>query len=75
MNTVQDQQAGKIWIAQLAYAERILQNFGMENAKLVNMPISVSTKLVKALNDCDDDIDQHMYQSAVGSLLLLSTKT
>ena len=35
---------------------------------------AAGTKLVKA-DDCDDDIDRQMYQSAVGSLLFLSTKT
>lgn len=37
-----------------------MHKFGMENAKSINMPAGVGTKLVKVLNDCDDDIDQYM---------------
>ena len=47
----------------------------MENARAVNIPIDVGTKLVKATEDCDDEVDKMLYQSAVGSLIFLSTKT
>jgi len=46
----------------------------MENAKAVSTPVDPSTKLVKTTEDCED-VDQGLYQSAVGSLLHLSTRT
>ena len=74
VSIVQNHKAGNIWIGQPTYTENILMKFAVENAKAVNTLTAAGTKLVKA-DDCDDDIDQQMYQSAVGSLLFLSTKT
>jgi len=74
VNIVQDQRTGNVWIGQPTYAESILQRFGMENAKTVSTRVDPSTKLVKATEECED-VDQGLYQSAVGSLLYLSTRT
>ena len=71
---IQDQTNGKNWIGQQAYTEGLLQRFGMENAKPVSTPVDVGTKLVKAIEETDL-VDQRLYQSAVGSLLYLSTGT
>ncbi len=46
----------------------------MENSKPVATPVDINTKLVKPLDD-DEGIDQTRFQSAVGSLLYLSTRT
>ena len=46
----------------------------MDNSKPVETPVEIGTKLVKA-NDGENLIDQELYQSAVGILLYLSTKT
>ena len=64
---------GEVWIGQQAYTKKLLQKFGMENFKPVSNPVNTNTKLVKKMDD--DSIDQRMYQTAVGSLLYLSTKT
>ena len=74
MKVVQDQKTGNVWIGQPAYAESVLQKFGMESANPVNTPIDPSTKLVKTTEDIDI-VDQRLYQSVVGSLLYLSTGT
>ena len=46
----------------------------MENSKPFTMPVDVGLKLVKAVDD-NKKINQAKYQSAVGSLLYLSTRT
>ena len=74
MKIVQDQKTGNVWIGQPAYAQSVLQKFGMESAKPVNTPINPGMKLVKTTEDLDT-IDQGLYQSAVGSLLYLSIGT
>ena len=71
---IQDEEDGKVWIGQPAYAESILQKFSMENAKPVSTPVDTGTKLVKATEE-SDSVDQALYQSAVGSLLYLSIGT
>ena len=46
----------------------------MDNSKPVGTTVEIGTKLVKA-KDRDNLVDQELYQSAVGILLYLSTKT
>ena len=74
VNIVQDSNTGEVCIGQPAYAANLVQKFGMEHAKAVNTPVDVSMKLVKASEE-DECVDQKCYQSAVGSLLYLSTAT
>lgn len=66
--------AGEIWIGQPTYTLEILQKFGMEDSKSVATPVEAGRKLVKVSEDCEL-VNIEMYQSAVGSLLYLSTKT
>ena len=61
-------------IGQSAYTEHIVQRFGMENAKAVLTPVDTSSPLVQVM-ETSEDTDQFLYQSAVGSLLYLSTRT
>ena len=69
-----DSETGDIWMGQDAYTRNVLQNFGMENSKPTNTPVDVSVKLTKATDE-DETVYPHLYQSAVGSLLHLSTRT
>ena len=71
---LQDEQTGNVWIGQPAYVESVLKKFGMDNSKPVSTPIDPSTKLTKATED-EQSVDQHLYQSAIGSLLYLSGGT
>ena len=76
----QNQKSGEVWIGQPAYTRSllrtrsILQRFDMEKAKTASTPVDTSIKLVKATED-SSSVDQQLYQSAVGSLLYLSTGT
>ena len=74
MKIVQDEATGSVWIGQPAYTESILKKFGMENAKISPTPVDPNNKLVKA-TEADEPFDQHIYQSAIGSLLYLSVAT
>ena len=73
MNITKNQNGG-VWIGQPVYTQDILEKFGMSNAKPVSTPVDTSMKLVKATDD-SDEVDQGLYQSAVGSLLYLSSRT
>ena len=63
-----------IWIGQPVYTQRVLDKFGMDQAKPVSTPVDANAKLVKTSED-EETIDQVKYQSAVGSLLYLSMWT
>ena len=54
------------------FTESILQKNGMEEAKSVKIPVSANSKLLKA-SDESETVHQNLYQSAVGSLLYLTT--
>ena len=74
VKVIQDRKKGTIWIGQPVYTENILQKFGMENAKPISTPVAVNTKLMLKTED-SEYFDKETYQSAVGSLLYLSTRT
>ena len=67
VNITQNQK-GDVWIGQPVYTQDILTKFGMSEAKPVSTPVDTGTKLVKAMDD-SSEVDQGLYQSAVGSLL------
>ena len=56
------------------YVDKVLLKYGMEDAKSVSTLVDVSFKLVQPV-DGEELFEQCMYQSAVGSLLYLSTGT
>ena len=45
---VQDDSIGEEWIGQPAYTNKLLEKFGMEDAKSVATPCDANNKLVKA---------------------------
>jgi hypothetical protein len=62
----------EVWIGQPLYIESILKKFGMDMAKAISTPVDACTKLQKATPQCER-VDPVLYQSAVGSLLYIST--
>ncbi len=48
--------------------EKLLKRFNMDDCKPVETPVDVSCKLVKATDE-EVNMDQQLYQSAVGSLM------
>ncbi|SMN02585.1 hypothetical protein SPONN_1431 [uncultured Candidatus Thioglobus sp.] len=74
VQVIQDEEKGTIWIGQPTFTESILQKYGMCEAKPVKTPVCVNSKLLKASEE-SELTDQSLYQSAVGSLLYLATRT
>ena len=64
---------GKIWIGQPAYTTEVLKRFQMENSKPTATTIDTGAKLTKATED-SKLFNQELHQSAIGSLLYLSTR-
>ena len=74
VNIVQD--VGKFFINQSTYAKALFQKFGFENCKPVSTPVDISMGAVLEKSSDEAELfDRELYQSAVGSLLYLSTKT
>jgi hypothetical protein len=63
-----------IILSQSSYIERMLERFSMDQCKPVPTPVDPNVKLVKA-DEESELVDVTLYQSAVGSLLYLSTRT
>ncbi len=74
MKIIQDESSGDVWIGQPAYTDKVIRKYGMQDAKCVSTPVDSSNKLVKS-EDGEERFDRSVYQSAVGSLLYLSTGT
>ena len=68
------QNDGKIFINQAAYTNMLLTKFNFDNCKPVSTPADLSSNLEKAADD-SDLFDVEKYQSAVGGLLYLSSRT
>ena len=71
---IQELENGTIWIGQQTYTQDLLIRFKMDKCKPVDTPIDASSKLRKT-EEGETTCDRALYQSAVGSLLYLSTKT
>ena len=71
---VQDHKRGTVWMGQPTFTESVLQKYGMSEAKSVKTPVSINSKLLEASEECEL-VDQVLYQSAVGSLLYLATRS
>ena len=69
-----DETSCKLWLGQDVYCANFLKKFGMYDCKPVDSPVDTSVKL--HTSTCKSDItNKELYQSCVGGLLYLSTKT
>ena len=73
VKVIQNHGTGEIWIGQSTYAKELLTKFIMEESKPAETLVDIGTKLLKA--EEENCYDREKYQSAVGSLLYLSTRT
>ena len=77
VKVVQSKNLNSIWIGQPSFTKTLLKRFGMEQSNPTATPFDVGTKLLKkgANEVVSDDVDTQLYQSAVGSLMYLATRT
>jgi len=68
------QKMGEIFLSQSYYIEKMLVKFNMDQCKPIDTPADSNSHLTASEND-NDLVDSHLYQSAVGCLLYLATKT
>ncbi|XP_062029072.1 uncharacterized protein LOC133745095 [Rosa rugosa] len=59
-----------IFLSQTKYAENLIKKFGIESKKVVNNPMSTTTKLSE--DPHGKSIDSTLYRSMIGSLLYLT---
>ena len=74
VKVIQKFDKGEIWIGQPSFTKELLKKLQMAECKQVETPSDPSMKLTKR-NDNEDEFDKVKYQSAVGSLLYLSTRS
>ena len=74
VQVIQDHDKGTMWIGQSQYTDTILKKFGMDQSKSIRTPVNTNLKLRKSTEE-SELADEVLYQSAVGSLLYLSTRT
>ena len=64
----------KIFLEQSNFTETLLEKFDFTNAKPISTPVDTSMKLYKS-GENEENFNTEIYQSAVGALLFLSTRT
>ena len=75
MEIHRDTKNGKPWLSQEKYVEKILQTFGMDKVKVVNIPLSSHYKIYLGL--CLSNVEENKYVSrvpytnVVGSMIYL----
>ena len=61
MDIFRDRRNGKMWLSQEKYIEKILLRFGMNNVKLVSVPVASHFKLSSSL--CPNTNEEKEYMS------------
>ena len=73
MEIERDRNGGKLYLTQKSYIEKVLERFGMKNAKPVSTPFAAHFKLSTSLSPKSDNEKRYMarvpYSSAVGSMM------
>ena len=71
----QDHANDCIWMHQQQYVHRILNRYGLGEAKMYATPIDTCTHLKKRDNNLEEGVDPLTYQSKVGSLMYVAVAT
>ena len=74
VKVIQNLSTGEIWIGQPNFTKELLKKLQMAESKAVETPSDPSMKLTKKTEN-EEEFNKVKYQSAVGSLLYLSTRT
>ena len=64
---------GDIFLSQLKYTQKIIDDFSMSKCNPIDTPASPDSRLIPMKEG--EKVDIHQHQSAIGSLIYLSTKT
>lgn len=79
MEIHRDRKNGKLWLSQQKYVEKILEKFGMNNVKPVNVPLASHFKLPSYLSPRTNEEKQYMsrvpYANVVGNLMYAMVST
>ncbi len=79
MDIHRDRKNGNLSLAQQKYVERVLENFGIDNVKLVNVPLPSHFNLSLVLSPRTDEEKKYMsrvpYENAVGNLMYAMVST
>ena len=69
----QDQERNSLWIHQHQYISKLIEKYGLSEAKPVSTPADPGIKLIK--DDGSKSVNPDLYQSMVGSLLYAAIAT
>ena len=73
MEIHRDRQAGKLFLSQKNYIEKVLERFNMQQSKPVSTPLAAHFKLLATLSPKSKEEKEYMshvpYSSAVGSIM------
>ena len=79
MEIHRDKKNCKIWLSQQQCVERILEKFGMNNVKPVNVPLASHFKVSMVLSPRSDEEKQYMshvpYENVVDNLMYAMVST
>lgn len=68
-----DRKNGKNWLSQQNYVEKVLEKFGMNYVKLVNVPLASNFKLALDLSSRNNEENKYIshapYENEVGNLI------
>ena len=68
MAVTRDRKNRTLTISQKVYLEEVLARFGMQNCKPISTPLETGKNFCKVVGVDGDEVDERMYQAAIGSL-------
>ena len=79
MEIHRDRENGELWLSQQKYVEKVLEKFGMNSVKPVNVPLASHFKLSSDLSPRNNEEKKYMspvpYENAVGNLMYAMVST
>lgn len=76
VKVVQKKETSEIWLDLEVDTRELLKKFKIEESQPTLTPVQIGSNFMKSVDEDDEDLfNQEAYQSAVSSLLYLSTRT